>query len=184
MSSVLPRFNSHRVLHDYARLFYGPAAAHGRRIRADNYRGANELADWKARVRARWPGVRLQPVEGAPQVVAFGDSVKVEVDVTLNGLHPQDVCVECVLHRRLCSELTVPVQGYADNRRPQGWLTYIGNEAAAVWTLEPQEQRDDVCRYRLEYQPPWAGALSYEIRAVPRHPSLSHPYELGLMKWL
>ncbi|HEX6995310.1 MAG TPA: alpha-glucan family phosphorylase [Gammaproteobacteria bacterium] len=184
MSSVLPRFNSIRVLHDYARLFYGPAAAHGRQVRADGYSGARELADWKARVRARWPGIRLQAVGGAPEVLAYGDHVRLEVDVTLNGLHPDDVRVECVLHRNLCSELTVPVQAYSDNRRPQGWLTYIGNETAAIWAFEPQEQHDDVCRYRLEYQPPWAGALSFEIRAVPRHPALSHPYELGLMKWL
>ena len=184
MASVLPRFNSHRVLHDYARLFYGPAAAHGRRIRENDFRGARELAEWKTRVRGRWPGVQLQPVETVPGVVGFGDPVRVEVDVTLNGLDPGDVRVECVLRRRLCSEVTVPVQGYADNRRPTGWLTYIGDETAGIWQLEPQEPRDGGCRYRLEFQPPWAGALALEVRAVPSHPSLSHPYELGLMKWL
>ncbi|HEX7080510.1 MAG TPA: alpha-glucan family phosphorylase [Gammaproteobacteria bacterium] len=184
MSSVLPRFNSQRVMHDYARLFYGPAARHGREIAADDYRVARELADWKARVRARWPGVKLQTAMSGPDRVAFNDTVRMEVDVTLNGLRPEDVRVECVLHRRLCSELTVPVQGYADNRRPQSWLAYIGDEAAAIWLFEPQEQQGDVCRYRLEYRPPWAGAMTYEIRAVPRHPALSHPYELGLMRWL
>jgi glycogen phosphorylase len=40
------------------------------------------------------------------------------------------------------------------------------------------------CRYRLALKPPWTGMLSYEIRAVPRHPHLSHPYEVGLMRWL
>ncbi|MFO7287981.1 MAG: hypothetical protein C0P79_014090, partial [Gammaproteobacteria bacterium] len=136
-------------------------------------------------------GVRLQAVGGAPSNVAFGDSnvafgdpVRVEVDVALNGLDPRDVRVECVLRRRLCSELAVPVQGYADNRRPTSWLTYIGDETAGIWQLEPQEVHDGTCRYRLEFQPPWAGALTLEVRAVPSHPLLSHPYELGLMKWL
>ena len=40
------------------------------------------------------------------------------------------------------------------------------------------------CRYRFELQPPWAGTLEYEVRAVPDHPHLSHPYELGLMRRL
>jgi hypothetical protein len=40
------------------------------------------------------------------------------------------------------------------------------------------------CRYRLELQPPWAGSLLYEIRALPQHPHLTHPYELGLMRKL
>src|SRR5690606_35247507 len=137
------------------------------------YRGAHELADWKARVRARWPGVQLQAVESGPDVVQYGERVGVEVDVTLNGLHPDDIRVECVLHRRLCSELTVPVQGYADNRRSEGGLTYIGDETAAIWAFEPREQRDDVCRYRLEYQPPLSGAMSFAVRAMPSHASLS-----------
>jgi hypothetical protein len=41
-----------------------------------------------------------------------------------------------------------------------------------------------VCRYRLDFQPPWAGSLLYEIRALPEHPHLTHPYELGLMRRL
>jgi hypothetical protein len=41
-----------------------------------------------------------------------------------------------------------------------------------------------VCRYRLQFEPPWAGTLEYEVRAVPDHPHLSHPYELGLMRRL
>jgi len=40
------------------------------------------------------------------------------------------------------------------------------------------------CRYRLELEPPWAGTLEYEVRAVPHHPHLAHPYELGLMRRL
>jgi hypothetical protein len=54
--------------------------------------------------------------------------------------------------------------------------------------VEPFVPGEDVggglCRYRLEVQPPWAGKLEYEIRAVPAHPHLSHPYELGLMRRL
>jgi hypothetical protein len=41
-----------------------------------------------------------------------------------------------------------------------------------------------VHRYRVELRPPWCGALHYQVRAVPWHPQLSHPYELGLMRWI
>jgi starch phosphorylase len=43
---------------------------------------------------------------------------------------------------------------------------------------------DGVHRYRVELRPPWCGALHYQVRAVPSHPHLSHPYELGLMRWV
>jgi starch phosphorylase len=184
MATVLPRFNSQRVMHDYARLFYGPAARQGREVTADDFRVARELADWKTRVRAAWPGVELAAVDTGPRIAGYGENVRVDVDVSLNGLKPSDVRVECVLHRRLCSELTVPVEGYADNRRPQNGLIYIGDETAAIWFLEPHEERDSRCRYRLDFHSPWSGALEFEIRAVPQHPALSHPYELGLMQWL
>ncbi|HEX5421276.1 MAG TPA: alpha-glucan family phosphorylase [Gammaproteobacteria bacterium] len=185
MASVLPRFNSQRVLHDYARLFYGPAAQQGRRVTADDYGVARELTSWKARVREAWPGVELRAVEVGSRVVGYGQVVRIEIDVALNGLRPADVRVECVLHRRLCSEILEPVEGYADNRRPQNGLMRIGDETAAIWVLEPRENpAEGACRYRLEFQPPWSGGMEYEIRAVPRHPSLSHPYELGLMRWL
>jgi starch phosphorylase len=185
MASVLPRFNSQRVVHDYARLFYGPAAAQGRRVKANDYEIARELTSWKARVREAWPGVELRAAEVGSRIVGFGEDVRIEVDVALNGLRPSDVRVECVLHRRLCSEILEPVEGYADNRRPQNGLIRIGDETAAIWALEPRESSaEGVCRYRLEFQPPWAGKMEYEIRAVPRHPALSHPYELGIMRWL
>ncbi|HEU4617410.1 MAG TPA: alpha-glucan family phosphorylase [Gammaproteobacteria bacterium] len=185
MASVLPRFNSQRVMHDYARLFYGPAARQGREVRAADYRVARDLAEWKARVRAAWPGVHFASADAGPRIAGFGENVRIDVDVVLNGLRPADVRVECVLHRRLCSELTVPVEGYADNRRPQNGLLYIGDETAAFWKFEPQaELGGGKVRYRLEFQPPWAGGMQYEIRAVPQHPALSHPYELGLMRWL
>jgi starch phosphorylase len=186
MASVLPRFNSHRVMHDYARLFYGPAAREGRVVRAEDSRVASDLAAWKARVRARWPAVGFAAADAGPRVVGFGENVRIDVDVALNGLAPSDVRVECVLHRALCSELIVPIEGYADNRRPQNGLLYIGDETAALWTFEPQPERGEggQCRYRLDFKPPWAGGMRYEIRMVPQHPALSHPYELGLMRWL
>jgi hypothetical protein len=89
------------------------------------------------------------------------------------------------VHRALGSELAVPVPGYAENRRPQPGVTYIGDEAVLLEVFEPTPSDGTAaCRYRLELQPPWAGTLVYEIRALPQHPNLTHPYELGLMRKL
>jgi starch phosphorylase len=185
MASVLPHFNSERVLRDYLQNFYVPAAKHGRAIAADGYRAALDLAEWKAKVRAQWPGVVLKQVRAAARAVTVNDTVGLEVEVTLNGLAPQDVRVECVLHRVLGSELPAPAPGYAESRRPQLGLGYVEGEAVLRGVFEPV-RRDAVavCNYRLEFQPPWAGSLAYEIRAVPQHPHLTHAYELGLMRKL
>jgi starch phosphorylase len=185
MASVLPHFNSERVLRDYVQLFYAPAAKLGRAVAADGFRVARELAEWKTKVRAAWPGVKLELAKRAAQNVTFHDNVDLEVDVALNGLAPQDVRVECILHRQLGSELAVPVQGFAENHRLERGVGYIEDEPVLLEQFEPvSPEPADVCRYRLELQPPWAGSLLYEIRAVPQHPHLAHAYELGLMRKL
>jgi starch phosphorylase len=185
MASVLPAFNSERVLRDYLYDFYAPAARQGRVLEAEGFQAARELGAWKEKVRAAWPGVALKLLNAPATEISFAERVMLEVDVTLNGLLPRDVCVECQARPVLGSELAVPVHGYAENRRPANGVCYL--EGRPVFSKRFEAGSVDgagVCRYRLEFQPPWAGTLEYEVRAVPDHPHLSHPYELGLMRRL
>jgi starch phosphorylase len=183
MASILPHFNSERVLRDYLTLFYGPAARHGSTAAAEDFKVARDLAAWKAKVRAAWDGVQLKPLPSTVTELSFNQSMTLEVDVELNGLEPSDVRVECVVHRVLGSELSVPVQGFAENRRWQHGLAYVEDEVVLLEVFEPlSTEAASPCRFRLELEPPWSGVLQYEVRAVPQHPNLSHPYELGLMR--
>jgi starch phosphorylase len=185
MVSVLPAFNSERVLRDYLREFYVPAAQHAAVMAADGFRVARELGGWKAKVRSAWPGVTLRMLSSVRAETAFAEHVTLEVEVGLNGLCPRDVRVECQVRRALGSELVVPVQGYAENRRPKQGVSYLEGRPVLLEPFTPEaDAASELCRYRLDFQPPWAGMLHYEIRAVPDHPHLSHPYELGLMRKL
>jgi starch phosphorylase len=185
MASVMPAFNSERVLRDYLQEFYAPAARHGRALAAENFKAARELGGWKEKVRAAWPGVALKLLGSAATEISFADRVALEVEVALNGLEPRDVRVECQVRRVLGSELVVPVQGYAENRRPKHGVGHLDGQAALLAPFTPGDvDAAGNCRYRLELQPPWAGTLQYEVRCVPDHPQLSHPYELGLMRRL
>jgi starch phosphorylase len=185
MASVLPAFNSERVLGDYVNEFYTPAARLGRALAADNFAAARELGAWKEKVRAAWPGVSLKQHGSPVAELSFAERVTLEVDVALNGLAPSDVRVECQVRRVLGSDLVVSVQGYAENRRPEHGVSYLEGSAALLAPFTPGDVDDNGnCRYRLDLQPPWAGTLQYEVRAVPDHRHLSHPYELGLMRRL
>ena len=185
MSSILPHFNSERVLRDYLRCFYVPAAKRGRRVAATEFRAAHDLAEWKTKVKAAWSGVTLTSTTSPPSEIEFNEAIDLEVAITLNGLEPKDVRVECVVHRSMCSQLTVPVRGYAENGHALEGVTYIDGETVLIAILEPTPGiAAGTCRYALEFRPPWAGTLSYEIRAVPQHQDLSHPYEPGLMRTL
>ena len=188
MASVLPAFNSERVLRDYLRDFYVPAARQGRAMAVDGFKAARELGAWKEKVRAAWPGVglKLHQHVGRGHLVRASAST-LEVEVTLNGLAPRDVRVEC--QRPPCARLGAHRAGARLCGKPQAHerrRAYLegASRAASSGSRPGSADGAGVCRYRLEFQPPWAGTSEYEVRAVPDHANLSHPYELGLMRRL
>jgi starch phosphorylase len=184
MASSLPRFNSRRVVHDYVRNYYGPAAAHARTVAADDFAVARDLATWKQKIRAAWSGIALRSPSRVPSQAEFGRPIVLEIDVKLNGLTPQDVRIECVLSRHIASGIARPKKQFSDARHSREGITQIGDDTVMIAVFKPSALEGDQQRYRLEMQPPWAGAMSYSIRAVPYHRALSHPYEMGLMRWL
>jgi starch phosphorylase len=186
MATILPRFNMNRVVHDYASLYYGPAARRGRQLAGDDFAVARGLAAWKNKVKTAWPGVALRLGNSAGNRIEFSESVTLEADVTLNGLAPGDIRLECVVSRELCSELTVPVRQFAERGVADYGQRTLGDVHIFVQPFEAvgAVAEGGIHRYRVELRPPWCGVLHFQVRAVPWHARLSHPYELGLMRWI
>jgi len=178
MMTVIPRFNMRRVLFDYTRGLYLPAAAHYRRLAADGFTGARTLADWKQRVRSAWPKVSLKLLSDAARDLPRGERLRLRVAAGLNGLAPADVRVEFAA-RRLLPEADLsppPLSSYAQSARDGLW------QAALAATDE--QDADGAVVFALDVEPPECGQFRTEVRIYPCHELLSHPYELGLMKWL
>ena len=164
IATIAPRFNVIRMVSQYVGKFYAPAARDGRQFAGEDFAVARHVADWKARVRAAWPGVRLYRVDAPERRLKFGAAIHLELAVQLNGLHPEDVTVEALFGRPGRNGGIGRVRHYA--------LTCTG----------PGEH--GAMRYTLELTPELCGKLEYRIRAFPTHPSLIHPLETGLMIWL
>jgi glycogen phosphorylase len=162
MASLLPRYDASRMLGEYVSKFYLPASRQGRRYTADGYAAAKNVAAWKARVRAAWPGVSLRRLDTPKTRIEFGDSLPIEVGVKLNGLAPTDVCVELILSRAL---------------REPAPLAH-SHELASAGAADGEH------RYRIDLKPGLAGRLDYRIHVYPRNEALTHPFEMGLSTWL
>ncbi len=163
MKTVLPHFNARRMLQDYLRGHYLPAIRRGKQLARDDGAGARDLAQWKARVRERWPGVAIAWAEMPPQAIGTGDVLPLHVAVHLNGLDAAGVCVECVLGILGAGHEFRPVECH--RLEPRGTLG-----RRTVFSLDLELSRN--------------GLLQYEIRAFPNHPLLSHPFETGCMRTL
>ena len=95
----------------------------------------------------------------------FGEGVRVDIAVDLNGLAPDDVVVEMMLARQ---------SPYEKLRQPQR----LSFEATGERTAQGEH------RFALALTPELCGRLEYSIRVYPCHELLTHPFELGMMTWL
>ena len=165
MKTILPRFNAQRMVMDYVRDYYGPAARQGRLLAADEGRPARQLAAWKRRVARVWPRVRLRLLETPPAQIAAGQSLPLRVAARLDGLGPEDVRVECLVGREDpdTGELKV---------RERHLLSPAGAHG------------EDEVAFAADLQPQLPGLVHYRVRMYPYHPLLCHPFEVGRMVWV
>jgi starch phosphorylase len=165
IATLLPRFSSTRMVGEYLAKFYLPASRQGRRLADNGFDAAKRLAAWKAHVRRSWDSVRLRRVDTHRRNIIYGESLRFEVAVYLNGLEPQDVVVELLLGRQMDYDTL------RENRRYR-----------FEWEGVMTEQGEH--RFVLQITPELCGKLEYRIRAYPSHELLTHPFEMGMMRWL
>lgn len=188
MATILPRFNTCRMLSEYSRKIYLPAAAQKRVLESDDYRFSREMATWRSRVRNAWPKVSLRRLDGGTKNrIQFGESTELEVAANLNGLEPDDVTVELLLSRPGTYGLGLAAAGIADG---EGSLGHPGDEAhndlmvAERLTPVGRVEESGEFLYNIQLKPDWCGKLTYKVRLFPFHQHLMHPHETGLMVWL
>jgi starch phosphorylase len=165
MATIMPRFNAKRMVGEYLSKCYLPASLQHRLYRYGNNENARMVAEWKARIRGAWQGVALRRVDTERREIQYGERLRFEIAINLNGLQPDDIVAELLLCLFTKRDKLQHSQRY--RFEPTGALTEAGE---AVFALEMQPQK--------------CGKLEYRIRAYPHHAMLTHPFEMGMMRWL
>ncbi|MGX5679953.1 alpha-glucan family phosphorylase [Schumannella luteola] len=162
LATLSPELSAERMVTEYVQRLYVPAAQAERRITADGYRPARDLAAWRSRVTAAWPRVHVAHVEsgGVDAVPQVGDELHLRASVELDGLSTSDVLVEVVYGRAHESD------------RLDG-VTHL--------ELEPAEGDARPAVFAGTVPLARAGSFGYTVRVVPRNPLLASPAELGLI---
>ncbi|HLT15123.1 MAG TPA: alpha-glucan family phosphorylase, partial [Acidimicrobiales bacterium] len=91
-----PFVTATRMIGDYTRELYEPAAAQADAMAADGHARARALAAWKATVRDAWDAVRVEAVDLDDDVVEIGSEREVRATVSLGSLSPDDVEVQLI----------------------------------------------------------------------------------------
>ncbi len=185
LATIVPRYNMNRVLEQYTEFMYVPAALGGRRLRANNLRGAETLARWRTRVQAEWPNVSLTNLGEAVSDIQHGDKLEFDVVARLGTLTPGDVRVELLMHGESATQGPGLYGGFlAEESRLDSPTRADSKARIARFGLSDNDVHDGEYRYRLSIEPDMCGQLTCEVRIYPFHESLTHPLELGLMEWL
>jgi starch phosphorylase len=171
-----PKAQATRMVREYVTRLYGPAARASAALAAPVKpaedgapadggavaEGARELAAWKRRVTDAWPGVRVEHVEADDAQLVPGGRLAIRASVALGGLTPDDVTVEVVYG-------------------PAGDSDEIIDPVRRPLALDGRSAPDGVARYVGEAELGEPGPFGYTVRALPCHPLLSNPAELGLV---
>ena len=161
LKSLGPQVLASRMVRDYVRMLYAPAAASSARLAADGYAGAKELAGWRAQVLASWPGVRVRHVEssGAGDTPELGATLHLRAEVDLAGLTPADVEVQAAYGRVDFNDQLREVRTVA--------MSPVGN--------------GDHYRFEVTLPLDITGPYGYTVRVLPKHELLATPAELGVV---
>jgi starch phosphorylase len=158
-----PQVLAGRMVADYVRELYTPAALSSREVAEDSYSAARELAAWRSRVSKLWPGIRVEHVEstGVDDVPQLDQTLVLRALVHLGDLAPSDVEVQAAYgevdeNDDIAKPVIVPMQ--------------LAGEA-------------DGGLHRYETQLPLrqTGAYGYSVRVFPSHRLLASSAELGLI---
>jgi phosphorylase/glycogen(starch) synthase len=166
MQTLVPRFNTERMLIDYYRDLYLPTARREHELYRESFRMARELADWKRKIPMRFSSLRLldvsiEGIRGETILVERPFDVSVRIDP--GKLEPEEVLAELVIGKKDGNGFMEPpdcVPLRPDGKDADGTLTF-----SASYTVRKN------------------GAYAYGIRVLPFHPNLATKQETGLVYW-
>jgi starch phosphorylase len=163
LKSLGPKVLASRMVAEYVHRLYVPAAESSRRMAADDFAAARELATWRRTIEGNWPAVAVLHVDS--QLSGTGDaqlgaSLTLRAEVALGDLRPDDVEVDAVYG-------TVG----ADDR--------LSDIATVV--LKPVPNGDGTHRFEGEIPLDRTGGYGYTVRVLPKNDLLATPAELGLV---
>ncbi len=158
-----PKVLASRMVSEYVTRLYTPAACSSRLASVDDFALARDLAAFKARVQAAWPGVAVEHVEasGIGDTPSLGAPLHVRAHVRLGDLTPDDVLVQVVFGR---------VDG--DDR-------FLAPDCV---DLKPNESYDGSrWLFSGDFALERTGPFGYTVRVLPRHAGMVSPVEMGLL---
>lgn len=161
-----PRFNTARMVADYAERAYFKASDRFKGMTTDHYAPAKDLAHWQTHLFEHWYDMKIEHVDfAAPTDIQVEQIVAVKARISLGELTAKDVCVELY-------------QGEVD---ANGEIAKGVSTAMQYQGQDPENPGTSIYTGHVSYEN--SGLQGVSLRILPQHDNLSSPYEPGLVLW-
>ena len=176
---IAPRFNTHRMVAEYAGRFYKPAAQMWQSFAESGMEKAKNIAAWKSKIRQEWNNIKIEdvnvlvrngesavPLDGNIVSLEVGAELQITANVRLGGLTPQDVSVQ-IYH------------GVVDSwgNINQGSVKHMENANTE------QNVKENLHQFSGTIKCARSGKCGFAIRVMPKHEDLVESFEPGLITW-
>ncbi|MCF8267771.1 MAG: alpha-glucan family phosphorylase [Ignavibacteriales bacterium] len=165
MKNLGPVYNTNRMVKEYFEHFYLKAYDRRKFLMQNQWSKAKEFTDWKLNLVANWEKIYFQKIvtAGSSEDLTVGSSFKLETEVNLGVLTPDDVDVQ-IYYGKMDDKNNPNANSFSS-------LKYSGNSNGNVFSYKGNV----VCTS--------TGNFGYTLRIIPKHPLLNNPFELRLIKW-
>jgi len=163
LSRLVPIFNAHRMVQEYAERFYLSCSKRFLQLTREGMAGAKELALWRQKLMTGWQEISVVGVTSSQaQEVPVGESIEVSTRLGLGPLSPADVTVEA----------------YYGRLDPTG--DFVERETVI---LEPAGSSDGVFEFRGRVPCRQTGRTGLTVRVTPSLKKLENRFVMGLVAW-
>ncbi|MDH4184591.1 MAG: alpha-glucan family phosphorylase, partial [Nitrospinota bacterium] len=163
LSTLNAVFNTNRMVRNYTVFFYLPCVQRAQTLMADSRKRLKILAEWKAKVHAKWNTVNfIEVVQQQTNHLKVGQMYEVRATIHTGGLAPEDLKVEIYFGSL--------------NAKDQ-----IVHGSAAPMTFDHGENGAAVFKGLIPLSE--SGRHGFSVRATPSHPDMFDRVEPGLVIW-
>lgn len=177
IASIVPAFNTERMLNDYRRKFYNPARAQTDTLCAENFAAVKKMVASRKRLVDNWSTVAFADIDVKgleSERVQLGQAAHLRVTINHPHMHPDDLQVQTVV----TPEIAASNGGPPDPDKIEIQVFRCECSSAA--------QNPERSVWEADFKLMETGPQSLGIRVLPRSCHEGHGVDLtlGLVKWL
>ncbi|MHC4123260.1 MAG: alpha-glucan family phosphorylase [Planctomycetota bacterium] len=175
---VTPKFNTSRMVSEYTKKFYNPAAAKWQYLTADNMARAEAFSTWKTNLRNIWKEVGIEDVE--VKVTNNGQNIQMDSPKPQLKVGSKLVITALVKLAENIGLKDVSVQLYYGAVDTWGNIT---DSSSVEMGFKEKAGPNGEHLFAGEMTCENSGRQGAIVRVLPNHPDLVNPFELGLILW-